>query len=325
MKNLQFNFSILNFIMLLFKFFFIIIFLLIILIIIYRIYKKINNHGILEIGIENFEDLIEQNDSYQEIYDSEFVNFYEIIYRDYTDIDYDLKMIAPKIFNEDLLPFNMCVAGSGVGKLCNKFKSLNIDVVGVDISETMLKKSQSLYPNIKFIRGNLTNRKILNADRFSHIFIDERTLYYNNEIDITKIIYNCFFWIKENGFLIVPIYDPEKLQCACRYYSSNYIDDKGNVHGFTYLNDFSHDCYYIKDEETPDKFNYFDKIILDNGKKRVKKTSFYIPSKEKIFDIILNNGFEIVEILPLRIQVVGGYDLAIFKKKNNKINVKDLI
>ena len=115
------------------------------------------------------------------------------------------------------------------------------------------------------------------------------------------------------------------MQCASRYYSSKYIDDKGNIHGFTYLNDFSHDCYYIKDEETSNTFYYYDKIILDDGKKRVKKTKFFIPSKEKMFDIILKNGFEIIEIFPVRIQIVGGYDLVIFKKKNKKINVKDLI
>ena len=281
--------------------------------------------------IENFEDLIEQNESYQEIYDNEFVDFYEIIYRDYSDIDHDLKLVSSKIFNSNNNPnleikdINILVAGSGVGKLCNKFKSLNMNVVGVDISESMLKKSQSLYPNIKFIRGNLANRKIFNDNRFSIIFIDERTLYYNNEIDIEKIIYNCYLWLKEEGYLIVPIYNPEKLQCASRYYSSKYIDDKGNIHGFTYLNDFSHDCYYIKDEETSNTFYYYDKIILDDGKKRVKKTKFFIPSKEKMFDIILKNGFEIIEIFPVRIQIVGGYDLVIFKKKNKKINVKDLI
>jgi len=299
--------------------YFILLFLWIVIIIFIIMFVKKSK----SINIENFEDLIEQNDSYQEIYDKEFVDFYEIIYRDYADIDHDLKLVSPKIFNNNQV--NICVAGCGVGKLCNKFKSLNMNVVGVDISETMVKKSQNLYPNIKFIRGNLNNRKIFNAERFSHIFIDERTLYYNKEIDITKIIYNSFYWLKEEGYLIVPIYNPEELQCACRYYSSKYIDNKGNIHGFTYLNNFSHDCYYIKDDENPEIFYYYDKVILDNGKKRVKKTKFYIPAKEKIFDIILNNGFEIIEIYPVRIQIVGGYDLAVFKKKNKKINVSDLI
>ena len=77
--------------------------------------------------IENFEDLIEQNESYQEIYDKEFVDFYEIIYRDYSDIDHDLKLVSSKIFNSNNNPnleikdINILVAGSGVGKLCNKF------------------------------------------------------------------------------------------------------------------------------------------------------------------------------------------------------------
>lgn len=35
-----------------------------------------------------------------------------------------------------------------------------------------------------------------------------------------------------------------------------------------------------------------------------------------MYDIILNNGFDVVHIENIRTQVVGGYELAIFKKKN---------
>jgi hypothetical protein len=120
------------------------------------------------------------------------------------------------------------------------------------------------------------------------------------------------------------VYDPSKLQVASRYYSSNYVDNKGNKHGFTYLNDFSHDCYYIKDEENSNVYNYYDKAIFDSGDKRIKKTNFYIPPKEKIYDIILNNGFEVIHIENIRTQIVGGYELAIFKKKKNIITVEEL-
>ena len=139
-----------------------------------------------------------------------------------------------------------------------------------------------------------------------------------------EIFKNIYMWLKEDGYLIIPIYDPIKLQLASRYYSSKYIDDKGNIHGFTYLNDFSHDCYYMKDSENNDLFNYYDKIIFDTGDKRIKKTVFNIPSKEKIYDLILNNFFDIVYIEDIRIQIVGGYELAIFKKKKQIITVDEL-
>ncbi len=273
--------------------------------------------------LENFEDKFEQFEKYNEIYDEEFVDLYEIIYRDYSDIDYDLKIIYSKCFNNNN-NINIMVAGCGVGKMCKKIKEKYDNVIGVDISENMLSKAQMLNPSIKFIRGNLIKQNIFNKNTFSHIIIDERTLYYNKPDEIPKIINNCMVWLKEYGYLVVPVYDQNDLQLACRYYTSKYIDNKGNVHGFTYLNDFSHDCYYLRDEENKDLFNYYDKIILDTGNKRIKKTEFYILPKEKIFDIILKNGFDLIYIEKNRIQIVGGYNLAIFKKKQQISTVDEL-
>lgn len=288
--------------------------------VLYIFYKKniFNN-------IEHFIDKFDSFEKYEEIYDDEFVNLYEIIYRDYSDIEYDLNIIYSKCFNNiNNKNIDIMVAGCGVGKLCNKIKDKYNNVIGVDISENMLMKAQYINPHIKFIRANLINDKIFNKDTFSHIIIDERTLYYNSFENIRKIIYNCNLWLKDDGILIVPIYDPEKLQLASRYYSSKYIDNKGNIHGFTYLNDFSHDCYYIRDDDNQEIFYYFDKIIFDTGEKRIKKTIFNISSKEKIYDLILKSNFELIYIEKLRIQIVGGYDLGIFKKKSLKTTVDQL-
>ncbi len=293
------------------------LFIIILIIIYYFYYKKY---------IENFEDRFSDHEKYEEIYDDEFVNFYEIIYRDFSDIDYDLKIVYSKTLgnfknNNDV---NFLVCGCGIGKLCKKIKEKFKNVVGVDVSENMLKKAQLVYPNIKFIRGNLVNLNIFKRNEYTHIYIDERTLYYNNYESMENIIKNAFNWLKDGGYLIVPIYDVNNLIPASRYYSSKYMDDKGNIHGFTYLNDFSHDCYYIKEDENT--YSYYDKIILDTGDKRIKKTVFYIYDKEKIYDLILNNGFEIVDISleKEKIQIVGVYELAIFKRKNMTISVDEL-
>ena len=281
--------------------------------------------------LEHFEDKFDDHEIYNEIYDKEFVELYEIIYRDFTDIDYDTNIIYSKISykNND----KILICGSGVGKLCKKFKEKYTNTVGVDISENMLKKAQTLYPNIKFIRGNII-KPIFNNKSYDIIYIDERTLYYNKFEDMGKIAINMFNWLSEEGYLIVQIYDHTKLQLACRYYSSKYIDNKGNTHGFTYLNDFSHDCYYLDEsvDKVSDKnetlntkiFNYYDKIIFESGHKRIKKTVFNIPDKEIVYDIFLRNGFDIVYIENIRTQIVGGYDLVIFKKKRQNISVDEL-
>jgi len=290
-------------------FFFINIFFIII---IYYFINNFINKFIKTNNIEYFSNNYIEND----IYDKEFVNFYEIIYRDYTDIDYDYKIIENKILknykNKDI---KILIGGSGVGKNCKKFKEKYDNIVGIDNSENMILFSKKTYPNIKFIKGNLTKKNTFEKNNYDIILLDERTLYYNELINQEKIIKNCFFWLKENSYLIVPIYDPTELQLASRYYSSNYIDDKGYTHGFTYLNDFNHNCYYIKDTENNHEHYFYDKIVLNDGKYRIKKTKFYIYNKEKTYDIILKSGFEQIHIEPIHIQILGGYELAIFKKK----------
>jgi ubiquinone/menaquinone biosynthesis C-methylase UbiE len=285
------------------------------------IYFYIRNYSL----IENFEDKFNQFEKYEEIYDKEFIDLYEIIYRDFSDIDYDTNIIYSKCFNNiNKDDISIMIGGSGIGKTCYKIKEKYKNIIGVDISENILKKAQYIYPNIKFIRGDLRKENIFEKNKFSHIYIDERTLYYNKFEEMKEIIINSVKWLKENGYLIVHIYDPHNLQLACRYYTSKYIDNKGNIHGFTYLNDFSHDCYYLKDESNNDTFEYFDKIIFDTGEKRIKKTIFYIPEKEKVYDMILNNGFDLIYIEKIRIQIVGGYDLAIFKKKKQTMTVDEI-
>ena len=75
-------------------------------------------------SIENFEDMFADHEKYEEIYDTEFVNLYEIIYRDFTDIDYDTNIVYNKTLNNiktnNDVSFLIC--GCGVGKLCKKIK-----------------------------------------------------------------------------------------------------------------------------------------------------------------------------------------------------------
>ncbi len=294
---------------------------------------------------EHFQDKLDYSIEYllneykekdDDIYDKEFVDLYDIAYHDFFDINRDNKVILkylPKSLQKNKDNASIIVGGCGVGKICKSWKDLGYpNIKGIDFSKNMLKKAESLYPNVDFIRGNLVDSKIL-PEKSSHLFIiDERTLYMNHTKDIEKIIKNAYHWLYDDGILVVPIYDKNELQLASRYYSTSYIDNLGLVHGFTYLDHFSHDCWYVPDLDEDDKekqkserlLMYFDKFTFKDGKKRIKHTLHYFSPKNEIYDIILNSGFEKIHIEPICTQIVGGYELAIFKKKKNSINVSEL-
>lgn len=316
----------------------------------------------------------------EDIYDTHFVNLYEIIYRDNSDIEYDFNIIDTHTLKplKQQKSVSILIVGSGVGKTCNFYKLKKYNVIGIDYSKNMVDKSRSLYPNIKFI-----NENILNFDeniRFTHIIIDERMLYYNKPQQYNLIFNKIYSLLYNGGFLIVPVYINNKLQVAARYYSSNYRDTNNNLHGITNLTDFEHDCWYMKhnnndiinnndvnnndnidnindndiinnidnindnnnnvhevkdaidninmnDDNIDDKYKYifYDKIVNKNKKKRIKQTIFYFPDSEYIYNSILTNGFNLIHIENIHRQIIGGYELAIFRKINDKTNMNEIL
>ena len=86
------------------------------------IFVLVNNYYKKRNFIENFEDKFDDHEKYDEIYDEEFTNLYEIIYRDFSDIDYDTKIVYSKVVDniKNKENINFLVCGSGIGKLCKR-------------------------------------------------------------------------------------------------------------------------------------------------------------------------------------------------------------
>lgn len=289
--------------------------------------------------IENYEERMGgklDKDDTPDFYDKEFVDIYETVYRDESDSKNIIKTMKTKCLDniKDKKLIKILIGGCGVNKTGSLLKKDYDNIICVDKSENMLLKAQQLHPECKYIHGDLRNQKLFEKGEFSHILLDERTLYYHSNEDMIKIIENCNKWLANQGFLIIPIYNPKKFVLGSRFYSTHYIDDKNNLHGFTYLNDFAHDCYYIaKNEELgedkkKDKnwFSYYDKIILDDGKKRIKKTEFYIPEPDELYTILLRRFFKVFYKDEFKdgTQIVGGYDIVIFRKEKNKMTVDEI-
>lgn len=280
--------------------------------------------------VKNIEQFIDYNQD-DDIFDREYVEIYDIAFNDFNDIKLDfISMKDANIFNND---DKIAILGCGVGKLGFYMKENHPkigDLMNIDKSTNMCRKAQKNYPNLKYINGNVANNStLLKKDSQNIIIIDERTMLYNNYNEQMQIIVNSYDWLKEGGYLVVPIYKKGKIGLASRFYSTNYADNLGNIHGFTYLNGFTHDCWY---KYNNDNLEYYDKITLDpqsqgdnnNGDNirdniRVFKHNMYIMDDNVLYDIILKSGFEVLKIYDTEKRIISGYQLAIFKKKSGKI------
>jgi ubiquinone/menaquinone biosynthesis C-methylase UbiE len=267
---------------------------------------------------------------FDDIFDPEYVDLYAIAYHDFYDVDRDVAKIREKV-PLDPATAEVVVGGCGTGRMMEGLQKKGgfQKVIGIDFSKHMLTKAHATYPHFPYLRGNLVDPKVIDPNSCDLFVMDERTLYMNDGKDMQTILSNCKNWLREGGYLALPIYHRDKLQPACRYYSTNYVDNLGVTHAMTYLDHFRHDGWYIHDlREDANESTltiYFDKFLTKKeGKKRIKTTMFNFVPPETIIQFLKENQFEKVHVEPICNQIVGGYELAIFKKGRTTSSVKGL-
>ena len=295
------------------------IFYILIFLFLYYLYNLYDRANFI---VENFEDMYGQNEQYKDTYDKEFVNFYDIVYKNEKNEEEIMKHVNKEL--KDFKDPSILVVGCGRGSLLEKIKKKYKNTQGLDKSENMLKKCQENYPYIKTIKADISREKLFEKSKYDLILFDEDTLYQNNKKKIEKIIKNIRPYLSKDGILFMPIFEEKELEPRPRYYTTNYYDNERNKHGFTYINNFAHNCYYIKKENDKNGFNYdyYDKIVLKDGKSRIKKIQLYIPEKENHYEIFLTNGYNLKKIYQLDDFSDINYEIGIFKKGINKINVE---
>ena len=285
------------------------------------IYYLYNLYDRAHFIVENFDDKYGQNEYYKDSYDKEIVNFYNIIYKDDKSDEEVIKYLEKELGNNT--DPKILIVGCGKGSLLEKVKKKYNDTHGLDRSENMLKKCQENHPYIKTIKADISKPNLFENNIYDVILFDEHTLNHNNKINMEKVLKNIKPYLKKNGFLFIPIYEDKYLQPRPRYYTTNYLDNEKNMHGFTYINNFSHDAYYVKYNKEKNGYNYdyFDKIVLKDGSYRIKKTRLYIPDKELKYEIFLTNGYGVKKIYSIDDFSNILYEVAIFKKGSPKVNV----
>ena len=271
------------------------------------------------IVVENFEDRYSQSEDYKDIFDKEFVDFYDIIYKDNQHEDEIMKYVDEQL--KEYEEPKILVVGCGKGSMLNKIKKKYKNIFELKKLKNMLKKCKENYPYIKTIKGDISRKNLLDKNLYNLIVFDEDVLNQNNKKNMENVIKYVKPYLKKNGILLVPMYEENWLGPRARYYTTNYFDNERNRHGFTYINNFAHNCYYVKKEEK-DGFNYdyFDKIVLKNRNSRIKKVELYIPPKEDLYELILRHGYNVKKIYQLNDFTEVKYEVAIFKNGKVVIN-----
>jgi SAM-dependent methyltransferase len=274
-------------------------------------------------GIDVKREGFEQRDKFliksgSEIYDDFYADIYDYLVFNTLKDDYEIGWIinnASPSSKSKILDI-----GCGTGHHVASIGSKGLDVIGVDVSTSMIEKAKSNFPDYKFEVGDALDGNIFRRESFTHILCMYFTIYYFE--DKTLFFQNCFNWLLPGGYLIVHLVDRDNFDPILppgnpllyvspqRYAKERITSTKVKFTDFSYSADFQFD-------KQNDKALFVEKFKNDSdGKVRKNEHTLYMPDIQEIVDEAQSCGF-IVEAKADLLQCQYEYQyLYVFVKPN---------
>ena len=184
--------------------------------------------------------------------------------------------------------------GSGTGHHVAELAENNLDVLGIDISPSMVDKAKQNFPEYDFKVADALNNNAFNYNTFTHILCLYFTIYYFED---KKVFFdNCMNWLVPGGYLIVHVVDREKfdpilppgnplyLVSPQKYAKERITKTKVNFNEFEYTSNFS----LHKDKNLA---VFDEKFKFNNGKVRKHEHKLYMDEKNVILSLATEAGF----------------------------------
>ena len=274
-------------------------------------------------GFDKKREGFEQKDQFliksgPEIYDDFYADIYDYLVFNNLKNDYEVGEIiniASPSSSSKILDI-----GCGTGHHVSSLGSKGLDILGIDISPSMIKTAKKNYPDYNFKVADALNGNEFERDSFTHILCMYFTIYYFN--DKTQFFNNCFNWLMPGGYLIVHLVDrahfdpilppgnPLMYVSPQRYAKERITSTKVKFTDFSYSADF-------KLDESNDQAKFIEKFKNDSdGKVRKNELTLYMPDIQQITDMAQASGFTIeAKIDLLQCQYEYQY-LYVFVKPN---------
>lgn len=184
--------------------------------------------------------------------------------------------------------------GCGTGHHVNSLASNNLNVIGIDISPSMIKKAKEEFPNGDFRVGDALDSNLFKLNSLTHILCFYFTIYYFK--DKRKFFDNAMDWLMPGGYLIVHMVDRESFDpilppgnplyiVSPQKYAKERIT-KTKVH----FNDFIYESNFNLDKDN-DIATFDEKFKFDNGKVRKQQQKMYMEDTSAIINIAQECGF----------------------------------
>lgn len=263
--------------------FYILVILAIIILCIW-IYRKKYSLGPSE-GFQQNEKFILKNDQYcydefySEIYDKLMLPHDRAVY----EIDEVLKVLQPERRFSCMLD-----VGSGTGAFMSTLIKRGYKAYGIDESQAMINYSKR-DRDLEIKCDNVENPMAFDRALFTHIFCMNFTVY---EIENKYAFFkNCFYWLQNNGYLIIHLADKDKFNTIIPASNTKNIrSEKRVLKTEVDFGSFQYTSEYVpyKDSKMIFKESFTDKQTQNI---RQNERTMYMESHENIISIAQKSGF----------------------------------
>lgn len=227
------------------------------------------------------------DDFYSEIYDF-------LVYNDTKD-EYEIGAIMNR--TNPTTQSRILDIGSGTGHHVATLAKHGLDVVGVDVSPSMVAKAKANYPKYRFVVGNVLDGGQFPMASFTHILCLYFTIYYFQ--DKMRFFRNCYDWLMPGGFLVVHLVDREKFDPILpsgnplfivspqRYAKERITKSKVAFDKFKYESNFA------QDRDDPARATFSEKFMFADGTARRHEHQFFMEPHQDILTMAQQAGFTV--------------------------------
>lgn len=289
--------------------------------------NRSSSRGNTNANVEGFQN--EQSEEYvlkkdDDRYDNFYVSIYDqLFYNDFA-VNYELGTIS------NLIPFQkndkILDIGSNTGHTTGILLEHDYkNVIGLESSKKMVQESAKNYPAAEFVKGKPSDSMLFADNSFNNVLCLQKSIYkYRNKQEIFQNVYN---WLEVGGHFMVHVVDKDMFDpvlnvakpfvlinpqsVAKKRITKSYV----SFEEFTYEGDFQ--VKPVQKGIDSNKTCVYKEVFKprsDSEKVREHQTTFWIPPKEEIKEIAIENGFVLKDTIDLLLSRQEYQYIYVFEK-----------
>ena len=242
------------------------------------------------------------------VYDSFYANVYDQIVNTTIGSDFEIGTIinSTQPTSKSIILDVGCRTGSRVSKLSDK----NLEVIGIDVSPFMIKKSLMNYPDHKFIVGDALNVGQFQPTSFTHILCLDYIIYTFK--DKRQLVNNFIDWLMPGGYFILHVVDVETFNPVSNNTELPIIVTTSKLPNKSITtSDYDYTATYTLNNNIG---TIVEKFKFKNGNVRKQEHQLYMDDKEVILTIVQQCGFILQSIIDVAQADYGNQYIYIFVK-----------